>query len=95
MQNIGAYGVELKEVFHELEARDLRDGKVKMFTLNDCRFGYRDSVFKREYKDRFVILNVTFRLYREPVFHTGYGAIREELEKELEAVSKPQPPFQA
>jgi UDP-N-acetylmuramate dehydrogenase len=81
MQNIGAYGVELKEVFHELEARDLRDGKVKMFTLNDCRFGYRDSVFKREYKDRFVILNVTFRLYREPVFHTGYGAIREELEK--------------
>jgi UDP-N-acetylmuramate dehydrogenase len=81
MQNIGAYGVELKEVFHELEAWDLQDGKVKMFTLNDCRFGYRDSVFKNEYKDRFIILTVTFRLHREPVFHTQYGAIREELDK--------------
>jgi len=79
MQNIGAYGVELKEVFHELEAWDLQDGKVRMFTLNDCRFGYRDSVFKSEYKGRFIILSVTFRLHRDPVFHTGYGAIREEL----------------
>lgn len=81
MQNIGAYGVELKEVFHELEAWDLEEGKIRMFTLNDCRFGYRDSVFKREYKDRFIILNVTFRLNRIPVFHTEYGAIGEELEK--------------
>jgi UDP-N-acetylmuramate dehydrogenase len=79
MQNIGAYGVELKEVFHELEAWDLQDGKVRMFTLNDCHFGYRESVFKGLYKGRFIILSVTFRLNREPVFHTGYGAIREEL----------------
>lgn len=81
MQNIGAYGVELKEVFHELEAWDLKEDKVRMFTVNDCRFGYRESVFKREYKDRFIILNVTLRLNRDPVFHTEYGAIREELEK--------------
>ena len=79
MQNIGAYGVELKDVFHELEAWDLQDGKVRMFTLNDCHFGYRESVFKREYKGRFLLLRVTFRLNREPIFHTGYGAIREEL----------------
>jgi UDP-N-acetylmuramate dehydrogenase len=79
MQNIGAYGVELKEVFHELEALDLQDGKVRMFTLNDCRFGYRDSGFKSEFKGRFIILSVTFRLNRNPVFHTEYGAIREEL----------------
>ncbi|HUB59840.1 MAG TPA: UDP-N-acetylmuramate dehydrogenase [Puia sp.] len=81
MQNIGAYGVELKDVFHELEAWDLQDGKVRMFTLNDCRFGYRESVFKREYKGRYIILNVTFRLNRDPVFHPEYGAIREELAK--------------
>lgn len=81
MQNIGAYGVEIKDVFHELEAYDLDEQKVYTFSLNDCEFGYRESVFKRKYKDRFVILNVTFRLRREPVFHTSYGAIREELEK--------------
>ncbi|HXD77177.1 MAG TPA: UDP-N-acetylmuramate dehydrogenase [Puia sp.] len=81
MQNIGAYGVELRDVFHELEAWDLQDGKIRMFTLNDCQFGYRDSVFRHSCKDRFIILNVTFRLNRKPIFHTGYGAIREELEK--------------
>jgi UDP-N-acetylmuramate dehydrogenase len=81
MQNIGAYGVEIKDVFHELTAWDLREGKVYTFTLNDCRFGYRDSIFKGEYKGRFIILSVTFRLNKIPVFHTAYGAIREELEK--------------
>jgi UDP-N-acetylmuramate dehydrogenase len=81
MQNIGAYGVELKDVFHQLEAYDLEKNNVRLFTLNDCRFGYRESIFKHEYKNRFIILNVTFRLHRTPVFHTGYGAIRDELAK--------------
>jgi UDP-N-acetylmuramate dehydrogenase len=81
MQNIGAYGVEIKEVFHELEAWSLQDRKVYTFTLNDCRFGYRDSVFKGEHKGKFIILNVTFRLNKTPVFHTEYGAIREELDR--------------
>ncbi|HEY4287308.1 MAG TPA: UDP-N-acetylmuramate dehydrogenase [Puia sp.] len=81
MQNIGAYGVEIKDVFYELEAYDLDEQKVYTFSLNDCGFGYRESVFKRKYRDRFVILNVTFRLCKRPVFHTSYGAIREELEK--------------
>jgi UDP-N-acetylmuramate dehydrogenase len=81
MQNIGAYGVEIKDVFHELTAWDLREGKVYIFTLNDCRFGYRDSIFKGESRGRFVILSVTFRLNKIPVFHIAYGAIREELEK--------------
>jgi UDP-N-acetylmuramate dehydrogenase len=81
MQNIGAYGVEIKDVFNELTAWDLGEGKVYTFTLNDCRFGYRESIFKHAYKGRFIILSVTFRLNKIPVFHTSYGAIREELEK--------------
>jgi UDP-N-acetylmuramate dehydrogenase len=81
MQNIGAYGVEIKDVFHELTAWNLEEGKVFTFTLNDCHFGYRDSIFKGEYKGRFIILSVTFRLNKIPVFHTAYGAIREELER--------------
>ncbi|HRO45227.1 UDP-N-acetylmuramate dehydrogenase [Agriterribacter sp.] len=81
MQNIGAYGVELQEVFNSLSAYHLHDKKVHNFTAGDCAFGYRESVFKKRYKDQFIILNVTFRLRKHPVFHTSYGAIREELEK--------------
>jgi len=81
MQNIGAYGVEIKEVFEELEAWHLVDNKVYTFTLNDCDFGYRDSIFKREHKGQFVILSVVFRLNKIPEFHTEYGSIGEELEK--------------
>jgi UDP-N-acetylmuramate dehydrogenase len=81
MQNIGAYGVEIKDVFHSLEAYDITERRTVRFGLNDCAFGYRDSVFKKELKNRFVILNVTFRLSKSPVFNTSYGAIREELEK--------------
>jgi UDP-N-acetylmuramate dehydrogenase len=81
MQNIGAYGVEIKDVFHELEAWHLEDQKIVKFGLRDCEFGYRESVFKKQYKGQFVILNVTFRLRKQPVFHTSYGVIEEELGK--------------
>lgn len=94
MQNIGAYGVELKDVFYSLEAWHIHDKKMVNFTLNDCEFGYRDSVFKRKYKDQFVITDVTFRLNRIPEYHISYGAIGQELEKmgvkglSLQAVSQ-------
>jgi len=81
MQNIGAYGVELKDVFHELEAFHIRERRIQRFSAADCGFGYRESVFKKQYKDEFVILNVSFRLRRKPIFIISYGAIREELEK--------------
>ncbi len=81
MQNIGAYGVELKDVFNSLEAFHLKDRVVHTFTAGDCRFGYRESVFKKELKDQYVILNVSFRLRKEPVYHIEYGAIRQELDK--------------
>jgi UDP-N-acetylmuramate dehydrogenase len=81
MQNIGAYGVELQDVFWSLEAVNLREKKVITFTESDCEFGYRESIFKRKYRDQFAILNVTFRLKKNPLFHTSYGAITKELER--------------
>ena len=81
IQNIGAYGVELKEVFYSLEAMNLADNKVQHFTRNDCAFGYRDSIFKRKYKGQFVILTVTFQLRKHPQINTSYGAIEQELDK--------------
>lgn len=81
MQNIGAYGVEIKDVFHQLEALHIEDGNVVGFDLNDCEFGYRESVFKRKYRGQFVITSVTYRLNKKPRFNTSYGAIEQELEK--------------
>ena len=81
MQNIGAYGVELRDVFWSLEAFHLQQKKVFTFTLSDCEFGYRDSIFKRRHKNQFVVLNVTFCFRKHPVFHTSYGAITQELER--------------
>lgn len=81
MQNIGAYGVEIKDVFYSLEAYHVKDKKIINFTLNDCEFGYRESVFKRKFKDEFVITSVTYRLNKIPKFNISYGAIEQELEK--------------
>ena len=81
IQNIGAYGVELDDVFWSLEAFHLFEKKVHTFTRADCEFAYRDSIFKRMSKNEFAILSVTLQLKKRPVFHTSYGAITEELEK--------------
>ena len=81
MQNIGAYGAEIKNVFHSLEALNLEEKKLVNFSLNDCEFGYRDSVFKKRYKNEFAITHVTYRLDKVPTFNTSYGAIEQELQK--------------
>ena len=81
MQNIGAYGVEIKDVFFELEAFHIQDKVWKTFSLEECRFGYRESVFKRQHRGEFIITSVTFRLNKKPVFHISYGAIQQELDK--------------
>jgi len=81
MQNIGAYGAEIKEVFHELRAFHLQEKSNYTFGLKDCQFGYRDSVFKNKYKDQFVILDVVYRLNKIPKYNTSYGAVEQELEK--------------
>lgn len=81
IQNIGAYGTELKDIFHELTAVDLKDGSLKKFGVLDCNFDYRNSVFKNKYKNSLLITDVTFRLNKHPVFNTRYGAIEQELER--------------
>lgn len=79
IQNIGAYGVELKDVFESLEAIVIATGERKIFERLDCRFGYRDSIFKREAKNQYIICSVTLRLKKQPVLNLGYGDIRKVL----------------
>jgi UDP-N-acetylmuramate dehydrogenase len=81
MQNIGAYGVEMKDLFYELEAFHILNKKLEVFNADQCEFGYRESVFKTRFKGQYVITSVTFKLNKKPVFNTSYGAIREELDK--------------
>ena len=81
MQNIGAYGVEIKDVFHELEAVEISSGDIIRMNNQECEFGYRESVFKNKYRNRFVITSVSYKLSKVPVVNTSYGAIEEELGK--------------
>ncbi|MCS4303514.1 UDP-N-acetylmuramate dehydrogenase [Chryseobacterium sp. BIGb0232] len=82
MQNIGAYGTEIKDVFVNCQVLDLENLELKNFNLEECRFGYRDSIFKQEGKGRYIILEVTFKLTKKDHrIKTEYGAITSELEK--------------
>ncbi|OYZ00087.1 MAG: UDP-N-acetylenolpyruvoylglucosamine reductase [Sphingobacteriia bacterium 28-36-52] len=79
MQNIGAYGVEIKDVFESLEAIQISDGAVVTFNNTACEFGYRESIFKRLLRNQFIILSVVFKLRKTPVYNTSYGNIEQEL----------------
>lgn len=81
MQNIGAYGVELKDSFEQLEAIHVVTGQKRIFYHADCHFGYRDSVFKHEAKGLFFITSVLFRLTKTPVFQVSYGDIQKTLDQ--------------
>lgn len=81
IQNIGAYGTEIKDYFVECKALNLQTLEVESFNLDKCRFGYRDSIFKQEAKGKFVILEVSFKLTRRNHhIKTEYGAIQSELQ---------------
>jgi len=80
IQNIGAYGVEIKDVFESCEALQISSGVIKTFTKEDCQFEYRNSVFKNELKEDYIILNATFKLStKNHDIKTDYGAISGEL----------------
>jgi UDP-N-acetylmuramate dehydrogenase len=81
MQNIGAYGVEIKDIFEELQALNLETLEIETFKLSDCNFGYRESIFKHEAKGKYVITSVTFRLNKTPNFKVSYGDIQKTLEE--------------
>lgn len=88
MQNIGAYGVEIKEVFESLEALNRSSLQIETFSAEACKFGYRESVFKHELKDQYVICTVVVRLRKKPDFRVEYGAIQDVLkEKGIEELT--------
>jgi UDP-N-acetylmuramate dehydrogenase len=94
MQNIGAYGVELSDVLHSVEALNIHTNENHVFSLNECELGYRESIFKRKEKGNWIITKVNFELLKRPRFKVEYGAIQNELEKmnvdilSIEAVSQ-------
>ncbi|MFD1551078.1 UDP-N-acetylenolpyruvoylglucosamine reductase [Putridiphycobacter roseus] len=79
MQNIGAYGVEIKDVFHELEAIHIETGEMVRFTKKRCKFGYRESIFKHILKGQYIITSVTLKLTKNHDTNTTYGAIEKQL----------------
>jgi len=79
MQNIGAYGVEIKDVFESLSAYHIASGEIHYFDKTKCEFGYRESIFKNKVKGEYIILTVTFRLTKNPIINSSYGAINEQL----------------
>lgn len=93
MQNIGAYGVEIKDICESVEAIHLQTGEPLLFSNSDCRFGYRESIFKHELKNQCLITAVTYKLRKRPQFHIDYGDIKNTLgemmisELSLKAVS--------
>lgn len=81
IQNIGAYGVEIKDVFESCTAFEIATGQIKVFSKADCEFSYRESVFKGKLKGQFIVTSVTYRLSRTANLQTHYGAINSELER--------------
>ncbi|MGE5399129.1 MAG: UDP-N-acetylmuramate dehydrogenase [Ignavibacteriales bacterium] len=80
IQNIGAYGVEVKDVIFSVEGIDIKTGKVQSFLNKDCRFGYRNSIFKQELKNRFIITSVVYKLAKNPRINLTYEALKNEFQ---------------
>ncbi len=83
IQNIGAYGVELSNTFHSLQAVNLDNGEILEFDKELCQFGYRESFFKSQALDKLLITSVTFRLPKKPEWHVNYAGLREALDGEV------------
>ena len=89
IQNIGAYGVEVKDLISKVYAIDLKTGNELVFENEDCQFGYRNSIFKQELKGKLFIYKVVFKLKKSTVVNVSYRALKDELDKE--DISDPNP----
>lgn len=87
VQNIGAYGAEAKDLIDTVETVEIATAKVKVFRNEECGYAYRESVFKKDLKGKFVVTHVTYKLSKHPVFNLEYGNIRTRLEKTGKEVS--------
>jgi UDP-N-acetylmuramate dehydrogenase len=81
MQNIGAYGQEIKDSFYSLEGITIDRGESKTFFNDQCHFGYRDSIFKNDLKNKFIITSIKLKLKKNPIVNFSYSSIKSELEK--------------
>ncbi|MFC2086807.1 UDP-N-acetylmuramate dehydrogenase [Bacteroidota bacterium] len=81
IQNIGAYGAEVKNIITKVNVFDLEEGKTKIFSNSDCQFGYRESFFKKEKKTKYVVLSVTFKLSKKPVLNLSYAKVADEMKR--------------
>ena len=81
VQNIGAYGIEVKDTIEKVRALDISDGSVREFSNEECRFGYRDSIFKKELKSKYLVIKVFFKLNTIPSFKIEYGSLKKEVER--------------
>lgn len=81
VQNIGAYGSEVKDTIESVEALNIETLELTNFSNTDCKFGYRESIFKKELKDKYIVTSVTFKLLKKPVLNTCYGNVEDEVKK--------------
>lgn len=81
VQNIGAYGVEAKDIIHSVKALEIETGEIIIFTNEECKFAYRDSIFKNEYKDKFIVISVIFKLRKNESYTLDYGNLSDQLSK--------------
>ncbi|GGN14304.1 UDP-N-acetylenolpyruvoylglucosamine reductase [Dyadobacter beijingensis] len=81
MQNIGAYGVEIKSVIESVEAVDIATGEKRVFSNTECEFGYRESIFKKALKNRYIITGAVFKLNKKPILNAAYGDVQKTLQE--------------
>lgn len=79
VQNIGAYGVEVKDIIDRVETIEISTGNERIFSLEECRYGYRDSIFKKELKGKYIVTAVIYKLRKNPDYHLDYGNLREAI----------------